>query len=49
MRKKSVDENCISFHLVAPFPKTEDRRKTCSFAEDEFSPELAQFESRYKK
>ena len=39
MRKKSVNENCISFNLAAPFPKTEDRWKTCSFAEDEFSPE----------
>ena len=49
LRKKSVNENCISFNLVAPFPKTEDRWKTHSFAEDEFNPELVQFESRYKK
>ena len=48
MRKKTVNESWISLKFGSSIPQ--DREQIASsFAEDEFSPELAEFESRYKK
>lgn len=48
MRKKNVNHDWVSLKFGSTTPQDRDQT-TSNFAEHEFSPELAESESRYKK